>query len=159
NDLLAEDEVGLGFDDALHFLLVGFFIGLGAGAVHRGAFAAIEQAELNSGGVDGLAHRAPEGVDFANDLAFGDAADGRIAAHLGDGVAVRGEKRGAGAHACGGESGLATGMASADDENVIVVGGGGHGGYAETGRPVQTQIVSRPATILAGRNYFGKSST
>ena len=130
NDFLAESEVGLRFDDAFHFLLVGFFVGLGARAVHRGAFAAVEQAELDAGGIDGLAHGAAEGVDFANDLSLGDAADGWVTAHLRDGVAVGGEQRGACSHARCGECGFATGMTGADNEHVEVVSGG-HGRESE----------------------------
>ncbi len=34
-----------------------------------------------------LPHHAAQGVDLADDLPLGDAADGRVAAHLADGVA------------------------------------------------------------------------
>ena len=49
--------------------------------------AAIEQLELNAGGVDGAAHHAAERVDFANQVALGGAADRGIAGHVGHGVA------------------------------------------------------------------------
>ena len=62
--------------------------------MHRRAFAAIEQAELNARGIDRLAHRTAEGVDFTHDLPLGNATDRRIAAHLGDGVAIGRQQRG-----------------------------------------------------------------
>ena len=80
------DEVGLAFDGELGEALVGFLVALGAGAVHGGALAAVEQAELDGGGVGEEAHGAAEGVDLADDLALGDAADGGVAGHLADGV-------------------------------------------------------------------------
>ena len=91
---LPQREPRLRFEDSSDFLLIGPFVGLGAGAVHGGALAAIEHAELDAGGVDGQAHGAAEGVDFADDLPLAHAADGRIAAHLGDGVEIAGQQRG-----------------------------------------------------------------
>ena len=91
------------------------------GAVHGGAFAAIEHAELDAGGVDGAAHRAAQGVDFADDLPFGHAADGRIAAHLADGIEVGGQQCGLGADACRGQGRLGARMSAADDQNVVIV--------------------------------------
>ncbi len=118
---LTQAEVGLCFAEAFDFGLVGAFIGLCPGAVHGGAFAAIEDAELDAGGVDGAAHGAAEGVDFADDLPFGHAADGRIAAHLADGIEVGGQEGGLGAHACRGEGRLGARMSAADDQHVVIV--------------------------------------
>ena len=92
---LPQRQVGLLFDEPLDFLLIGFFVGLGPRAVHGRPFAAIEQAELDAGGVDGPAHRPAQGVDLADDLPLGHAADGRIAAHLADRVAIGGQQGGA----------------------------------------------------------------
>ena len=60
--------------------------------MHGRALGAVEHAELDAGGVDDLAHLAAEGVDLADDLPLGDAADGRVAAHLGDGVGIHREQ-------------------------------------------------------------------
>ena len=70
--------------------LVELLVRLGARRVHGRALGAVEHAELDAGGVDDLAHLAAEGVDLADDLPLGDAADGRVAAHLADGVGVHG---------------------------------------------------------------------
>jgi hypothetical protein len=88
--LLAEREVGLGLDAVFHGELVELLVGLSAGRVHGRALGPVEHAELDGAGVDPFTHFAPEGVDLADDLPLGDAADGRVAAHLGDGVGVHG---------------------------------------------------------------------
>jgi hypothetical protein len=47
-----------------------------------------EETELDAAGVGDLAHDAAEGVDLADEMALGDAADGGIAGHLRDQVKV-----------------------------------------------------------------------
>ena len=116
--LLPQRESRLGFEDASDFLLIGPLVGLGAGAVHGGPLAAVEHAELDAGGVDGPAHGAAQGVDLADDLPLAHAADGRIAAHQGDGVEVAGQQRGFRAHPRRGQRRLGAGMAAADHQDV-----------------------------------------
>ena len=67
------------------------FVGFGAGGLDGGAFGFVEHSELDAGGVDGVGHEAAEGVDFADDLAFGEAADGGVAGHSTDGEGVHGD--------------------------------------------------------------------
>jgi hypothetical protein len=86
--LLPQRESRLFFDEAFDFLLVGVLVGLGAGAVHGRSLAAVEHAKLNAGGVDRAAYRAAQGIDFADDLPLGHAADGRIATHLRDRIEI-----------------------------------------------------------------------
>ena len=64
----------------------------------------------------------PEGVNFANQMAFGNAADGRIAAHLGDEVEVHGNERGPEAHTRGGHGGFASGVTGAHNDDVVLFG-------------------------------------
>ena len=78
-------------------------------------------------GVDDLAHLAAQGVDLADDLPLGDAADGRVAAHLGDGVGVHGQEHSAQAHAGGRQGGLDAGMAGPDDDHIEIVSQFTHG--------------------------------
>ena len=89
--LLANSQVWLTFHKPFSHILIGFFIALGARAVHGRAFGAIEEPKLDTGGVGDDAHDSPQGVDFANHLAFGDTTDGRVTAHLADGVGIHGE--------------------------------------------------------------------
>ena len=119
--LLPDAEIRLLLDDALHFELVGLFVGLGPGAVHRRPLAAVEHAELDARGVDRAAHLAAERVDLADDLPLGHAADGRVAAHLADGVEVHGQERGLRAESRRGQRRLAAGMAGPDDDDIEIV--------------------------------------
>ncbi len=146
---LPQGQVRLLFAEAFDFRLIGPLVGLCPGAVHGGTFAAVEHAELDAGGVDGLAHGPAEGVDFADDLSLGHAADGRIAAHLGDGVEVAGQQRGLCPHAGRGQGRLAARMSAADDQNVVVVGIA-HGAIISGSRPAAKRILSRrhPACVL-----------
>jgi hypothetical protein len=91
---------------------------LGAGRPDGGASGGVEEAELDAAGVGYFAHDAAEGVDFADEMTFGYAADGGVAGHLGDEVEVEGEEGGAEAHARGGCGGFAARVACAYDEDV-----------------------------------------
>ncbi len=115
---LLDEEVGDGFEFFAHADAVEGLIALGAGRPDGGATGGVEQAELDAAGVGDLAHDAAEGVDLAHEMAFGDAADGGVAGHLGDEVEVEREQGGAEAHAGGGGGGLATGVPCADDQHV-----------------------------------------
>ena len=118
--LLAERQVLLPLDRELGEELVGLLVALGPRAVHRRPFAAVEQAELDGRRVGEDAHRAAEGVDLADDLPLGHAADRRVAAHLADGVAVDRQQRGPQAHPRRGQRGLEPGVAGADDDDVEI---------------------------------------
>jgi hypothetical protein len=65
-----------------------------------------------------MAHQAVQSVDFSNQMAFAEAADGRIAGHGADGgESVRHERRfGAHTSTCG--RGFTAGMAAANHDNV-----------------------------------------
>ncbi len=77
-----DGEVGLGGEEALDGGAVEGAVGLGAGAADGGAFSAVEQFEMDAGGVGGFAHQAVQRVDLADQVAFADAADGGVAGHL-----------------------------------------------------------------------------
>ena len=89
-----------------------------------GPLAAVEHAELDARGVDGPAHGAAQGVDFADELPLGHAADGRIAAHLGDGIEIAGQQCGPRAMRAGGRGRLGARMAAADHQDVEITGMG-----------------------------------
>jgi hypothetical protein len=99
-----------------------FFVALRAWGPDGGSAAGVEQAELDSDGVGDFAHDAAEGVDFADKVAFGDAADGGVAGHLRDEVEVHGDHRGAEAQAGAGSGGFATGVAGSDDDDLVAMG-------------------------------------
>ena len=78
-------EIGGGADRRLHRLAVELAVSLGARALHGRAFGAVEQPELDAGGIGDAAHQAIESIDLAHQMALTEAADGRIARHLADG--------------------------------------------------------------------------
>ncbi len=115
-------EAGLGFEDLAHFDAVKLLVALGARAPDGGATRGVEEAELDADGVGDFAHDAAERVDLADEVALGYAADGRVAAHLGDEVEVHGDERGLQAHARRGHGGLAAGVTGADYNDVVLFG-------------------------------------
>src|SRR5580765_3692805 len=95
---------------------------LRAGGPDSGPAAGIEKAKLNADSVGHFAHKAAEGIDFADEVALGNAADGRVAGHLRDEVEVHGDERSLQTHAGTGARGFAAGVAAADHYNVILLG-------------------------------------
>ncbi len=121
---LLDEEVGLLLEELAHADAVEGLVALGAGAPDGGAAGGVEEPELDAGGIGDFADDAAEGVDLADEVAFGDAADGGVAAHLGDQVEVEGEQGGAQTHAGGGHGGLAAGVSGADDHYIELFGEG-----------------------------------
>ena len=83
---LLDEEVGDGLQFFAHAGAVEGLVALGAGRPDGGASGGVEEAELDAAAVGDFSHDAAEGVDFADEMAFGDAADGGVAGHLGDKV-------------------------------------------------------------------------
>ena len=119
---LADVEAGLRFEHFAHFDAIELLVALGAGAPDGGTARGVEQAELDADGVGDFAHDAAERVDFADEMALGDAADGGVAAHLGDEIEVHGDERGLEAHARGGHCGFAAGVTGAHDDDIVLFG-------------------------------------
>src|SRR5438477_8886112 len=88
DEFLTERQVWLLLDHPLHRELVELLIALGPRRVHGRALGAVEHPELDAGRVGDTAHCPTEGIDLADDLPLGDAADGRVATHLADGIGV-----------------------------------------------------------------------
>ena len=115
-------EIGRGADRCLHGLPVQLAVGLRPRPLHRRALGAVEQPELNTGGIGDAPHQAVEGVDLAHQVPLAEAADGRVAAHLADGgEAVRQQCR-TGTKPGRGSGGLAARMAAANNDDVEMVG-------------------------------------
>jgi hypothetical protein len=119
---LADVEAGLRFKHLAHFDAIKLLVALSAGAPDGGTTRRVEQAELDADGIGDLAHDAAEGVDFANEMAFGDAPDSGVAAHLGDEVEVHGNDGSPKTHTRCGHGGLASGVTGAHNDNVVLFG-------------------------------------
>ena len=116
---LVDGQVGRLFQRVFHPDMVAFAVGLHAQAVHGGAFAPVEHAALQVGGVGGQAHQPAHRVDLAHQVALGRAADGRVARHVADKVQRQREHGGARAQHGGRMRGLDAGMPRADDDDVV----------------------------------------
>jgi hypothetical protein len=79
--VLDQRQIGLGLQDGEHARGIGGFVALGAVGADGGAFAAVEDAELDAGAIGVEGHFAAEGIEFEDHVGFGDAADGGIAGH------------------------------------------------------------------------------
>ncbi|MNF34622.1 hypothetical protein D3C84_154680 [compost metagenome] len=116
--LLKYPQVGLVFQGFANRRLVQHPVGLGAGGAYRRALAAVEHAELDAALVGGGGHGATQGIDFLDQVALADPADGRIAAHLAEGFHVVGQQQGFYPHACRCQSSFGAGMTTADHDHL-----------------------------------------
>ncbi len=116
---LLEVEVGLSLQDVLHGGAVEPLVALGPGRLHGRPLAGVQHADLDEGLVGDLAHLAAEGVDLADEVALGRAADGGVAGHEGDVLQVHAEEEGPAPHAGGRQRCLAAGVAGADHDDVV----------------------------------------
>src|SRR5690606_31241002 len=71
--------------------------------------------------VGGARHGAAKGVHFHDQMGFADTPDGGIAGHLPQGFHVMADEQGAGAGTGGSQSGLCSGVATADHDDVVAV--------------------------------------
>ena len=125
---VGDDEiVGFGFDHlqirrcgnrGLHGRRIELAIGLRARTAHGRAFAAVQDAKLDAALVGDAAHEAVQSIDFPDQMALAEAANGRIAGHGADGGEAMRHQRGLRAHARGRGRGLAAGMAAANHDDV-----------------------------------------
>jgi hypothetical protein len=90
--------------------------------LYGGAFAFVEQTHLNKRTVSDAADDPTKGVDFAHQMSFGRATNRGVARQVPDFVEVNRKQNRMTAHAGGGSSGFAAGVASADYCDVIYRG-------------------------------------
>jgi len=105
----------------LHALGILLFGALGAGGVHGRSAAEIEGLRLQGRRVRVASHFAAQGVQFVDEVAFGESADGGIAGHAREGVAPRGDEKGVAPHARGDERRFAPGMSAAHYDYIILL--------------------------------------
>ena len=115
---LADREVGLCCERRLHGRAVERAVLLRPGPAHRRPLAAVEHAELDARLVGDAAHQPVERVHLAHQRAFGEPADGGVAGHRADGLALLGDEQGRRAHARGRRCRLAAGVAAPDHDDI-----------------------------------------
>ena len=117
---LLDVEARLALEQRLHAKLVGLLVALRARGADARAFGGVEHAELDARGVGVEAHRAAEGVDFANHVAFCQPANRGVAGHLPDGVGVLGQEERFATETRRGHSRLDARVAGPDDDDIVV---------------------------------------
>jgi hypothetical protein len=114
-------DVEIGLEFALRFgaKLVRLFVALGAGSADARAFVAVQHSALDCRGVGVQSHESAERVNFTNDMAFGESADGGVARHLADGVEVLRKHDDLASEAAGCHGGFNSGVSCADNCDIV----------------------------------------
>ena len=118
NGILPDAQAGRVVQSFFEHALVGLAVNLGAGGAHGRALAHVQHAKLYAGRVGPQAHHAAKGVDFAHHMAFGKAADGRVARKIAKSVKIAAYQQHLVAHAGKGHGSFAASMAPASDNTV-----------------------------------------
>ena len=86
--LLEEGQIGLILQRLPNGLAIQDTVCLGARGPNRGALAGIENPELDTGVIGGNGHDAAQRIDFLDEMPLANAANGRVAGHLTQGVKI-----------------------------------------------------------------------
>jgi hypothetical protein len=114
----AQREVRCFLQERAHRAPVQGTVRLGAWPSYRGPFAAVQQLEMDAGRISGTPHQPVERIDLADQVAFADPADRRVAGHFADRRQRMGQQQRAGTDSrrCGGS--LTSGVPAADDNHI-----------------------------------------
>jgi len=134
-------------------------VALGTGAPHGGTFGAIQHAKLNHGFIGNYTAVAPQGVYFADNLTLSHPPHSGVAGHLTNGLHVHGNQQGTGSQACGCGGGFASGMASANynDIKTLVLHGIDWFGMFHVERCFKTRI--RISSVPRGTLHSNRNSS
>lgn len=116
---LLEIDEGGAFESGFGAKLVSLFVALGARGSDTRPLGGVKHAALDGSGVRVECHEAAEGVNLADYVALGQAADRWVAGHLAHGVGILREEEGLATKARRGQRGLDPGMAGAEDDDVV----------------------------------------
>ena len=86
--LLEEGQIGLVLQCLADSLAIQDTVCLGARGPDRGALAGIENPELDTGVIGGNGHDAAQRIDLLDEMPLANAANGRVAGHLTQGVKI-----------------------------------------------------------------------
>ena len=146
NGLLEQPQMGLVLQPLAHGRLVKHAVGLRACRTHGRPFARIQDAELDTCLVRRQCHGTAERVYLFDEMAFADAADRRVAAHLPERLDVVREQQGGAAHARSRQRGFGAGMAAADNNDIEHL----RMDHGASGRSARGPGLTWVASILSG---------
>ena len=91
---------------------------LRARSTHRGTFASVQNAKLDTRLVSGQRHFTAQCIDFPDQVALADAANSRITGHLSEGIDAVRQQQGIDTHARSRKRGFGTRMPAADHNHI-----------------------------------------
>jgi len=100
SSLLKYPQIRLVFENFADSGFVKNAVGLSAGCTHGRAFTAVQHTKLDATQIGSRGHRAAEGIDFLDQMAFANATDGRVATHGTEGFHVMRQQQGFCPHTC-----------------------------------------------------------
>ena len=122
---------------------------------HRRPLAPVQQLEMDARRVRHPAHQAVERINLTHQMPFADPTDRRIARHFSQRFQLVSQQQRARAHAGGGRGGLTAGMATADNDDVKMIGSGSHerdrGSESMVSRIVRRRMVDMKVAARRGR--------
>ncbi len=95
-------------------------VGLRPRSAHRRPLAAVQQLEMDTGGIRDPAHQPVQRIDLPHKMAFADSADRRVARHLADRRQRMGQQKGLRPGSGGGGGGFASRMPAADNDHIVM---------------------------------------
>src|SRR5204863_8774886 len=124
-------------------------VALRARALDRRALRTVEHFELDAGPIGGLPHHAAESVDFLDEVAFGESADGGIARHPADGLALHRDERHRHTTARAHTRCLGAGMAAPDHDHIEALAHGSTWNANSIACILRCVIVAIEAAVIA----------
>ncbi len=116
---LLHEEIFLILNRLFHPKAIVLAVDLGPRRPDGRPFSGIELPELDACFVRRPGHLSAQGVDFLDQMAFGQSADGRIAGHVTDLIDILGDEKGWMAHPGRSQGGLNPGMTSSHHNDII----------------------------------------
>ena len=116
--LLKQPQIGLIFECGANGCLVQHAIGLRAGGAHSRPLAAVENPKLDARLIHGQGHGTAQRIQLFHQMAFSNATNAGVAAHLPQGFNIVGQQQSMGAHAGSRQRRFGTGVAAPHHDNV-----------------------------------------
>ena len=116
--LLKQPQIGLIFECGANGRLVQYTISLRTGGTHSRPLAAVENPKLDTRFIHSQCHGTTQRIQLFHQMAFANAANAGVAAHLPQSFDIVGQQQSMGAHAGCRQRRFGTGVAAAHHDNV-----------------------------------------